>query len=112
MALKDEEIRITDPVTGGQKGQKLAQFSLIPPDWLWALAEHFGKGAKKYSPRNWQKGYSWDLSIDAHQRHVTKFRLGERYDDETGSHHLIAAAWHLIALWWFDVHGKGTREDQ
>lgn len=105
--MTSSEVRIVDPTTGGEKGSKLAQFSLIPRDWLWELAEHYGVGAKKYARKNWQRGYDWSLSLDAHDRHLTQWMLGERVDDETGKHHLIAAAWHLIALWWFDVHKRG-----
>lgn len=43
------EVRVVDPTTGGEKGSKLARFSLIPPEFLWALAEHYGKGANKYT---------------------------------------------------------------
>lgn len=51
MALYEElpEVRVVDPTTGGEKGSKLARFSLIPPEFLWALAEHYGKGAAKYT---------------------------------------------------------------
>lgn len=106
--LSQKEIRVKDPDTGGEKGQKLARFSLIPSDWLWALAEHYGKGAQKYAERNWERGYKWSLSKDAAMRHFAQWEMGERDDPETGSHHLIAAAWHLIALWWFDTHNKGS----
>lgn len=102
------ETIVTDPVTGGQKGTKLARFSLVPSDWLWSLAEHYGLGAKKYADRNWEKGYKWSLSEDAFMRHYHQWKLGENLDRETGSHHLIAAAWHLVALWWFQNHDKGT----
>lgn len=102
------EITVVDPNTGGAKGQKLARFSLIPSDWLWQLAEHYGKGANKYAPKNWMRGYAFSLSCDAHDRHYHAWRNGEILDPETGSHHLIAAAWHLIALWWFENHNKGT----
>ena len=44
-----KEVRVTDAKTGGQKGKKMARFSLIPPEMLWALAEHYGKGAEKYN---------------------------------------------------------------
>ena len=106
--LAPREIRITDPLTGGQKGQKLARFSLIPRDLLWQLAEHYGQRASKYSDRNWQKGYKWSLTVDAMDRHYNAWIEGEDNDPETGSSHLIAAAWHLVALWWFHAHGKGT----
>ena len=102
------ETRVTDPNTGGQKGQKLARFSLIPSEFLWALAEHYGKGASKYADRNWEKGYSWSLCVDAMQRHLHAWLQGESNDPETGSHHLIAVAWHACALFVFERRGLGT----
>lgn len=106
--MSDVEIRVTDPMTGGQKGQKLQRFSLIPAKFLWALATHYGVGAQKYEDRNWEKGYKWSLSLDAHGRHLSAFLNHARHDPETGSHHLIAAIWHLIALYIFDICELGT----
>lgn len=103
-----EEVRIVDPKTGGEKGAKLQRFSLIPTKFLWELAAHYGKGARKYADRNWERGYKWSLSEDAAMRHYNLWRGGERFDEETGSHHLIAAAWHLIALFIFDDRKIGT----
>jgi hypothetical protein len=107
---KGGEVRVTDPATGGQKGQKPQRFSLIPREFLWALAEHYGIGARKYEDRNWEKGYKWSLTQDALERHYNQFLLGERYDAETGSHHLIAAIWHLVALYIFDIRSLGTND--
>lgn len=108
LPAKDGETRITDPITGGEKGQKLARFSLIPSDVLWALSEHYGRGASKYADRNWERGYAWSLSYDALNRHLHQWVRGEDNDPETGSSHLIAVIWHTIALWWFHRHAKGT----
>lgn len=102
------EVRVTDPATGGQKGQKLARFDLLPWDVLTELAEHYGKGSQKYEDRNWQKSYSWSLSIGALCRHLAAWLAGEDDDPETGSCHLVAVIWHAIALRWFQKHGKGT----
>jgi hypothetical protein len=102
------ETRITDPLTGGQKGSKLQRFSLIPAEFLWALAEHYGVGARKYEDRNWERGYKWSLSQDAHDRHLNQWLRGENNDPETGTNHLIAAAWHLIALFIYQLRGLGT----
>lgn len=106
------ETIITDPVTGGQKGSKLARFSLIPAEFLWALAEHYGLGAKKYDDRNWERGYKWSLSIDALERHLNQWKLGENRDPETGSHHLVAVGWHACALFIFQLRGLGTNDIQ
>lgn len=116
-----EEIKIVDPKTGGVKGMKLARFSLIPSEFLWQLAEHYGKGAKKYAERNWEKGYKWSLTVDAMERHWNLFKMGKRWDnhlpdcpegcaEHTESHHLIAAAWHCVALFIFDIRGVGTND--
>lgn len=103
-----KEIIVTDPNTGGQKGRKLQRFSLIPMEVLWALATHYGIGAEKYADRNWERGYAWSASVDAMERHYGKWKLGETYDKETKTHHLIAAIWHLIALYIFQRRGVGT----
>lgn len=95
------EVRLTS-VTGGAKGSKPARFDLIPTGPLWELAEHYGKGAQKYErvngKDNWRNGYDWSLSYAALQRHANAFWNGEDIDAETGSKHIIAAAWHCLAL--------------
>lgn len=98
MTGKGEEVRITNPLTGGQKGSKLERFDLIPIDPLTELARHYGKGAAKYDANQWRKGYNWSLSYAALQRHLTAFWNGEDYDEETGSPHMVAVAWHAFAL--------------
>jgi hypothetical protein len=100
--VSKEEI-VTDPDTGGQKGQKLSRFSLIPALPLELLAEHYGKGATKYAPNNWRLGYDWSLSIDALERHLNKFKQCEDWDtdsfpDQDPSLHITAVAWHALAL--------------
>ena len=87
--------------TGGEKGSKLARFDLFMPDVMWELAEHYGKGAQKYDADNYTKGYDWSLSYAALQRHLNQFWAGEDIDEETGSKHVIAAAWHALTLAWF-----------
>lgn len=92
-----EEVRVTSS-TGGQKGAKLAQYSLVPAEPLRLLAEHFGRGSRKYSARNWEKGYEWSLNFDALQRHIWAFWDGEDIDEETGTPHTVAAMWHAAVL--------------
>ena len=98
VVIESTEIRVTDPDTGAQKGMKLERHDLIPARFLTELARHYGVGAKKYEDRNWEKGYAWSKSYAALQRHLTQFWAGEDIDEETGSKHLVAAAWHCIAL--------------
>lgn len=98
-----DEVR-TVSSTGGEKGVKLARFDLIPSEFLWALAEHFGIGAQKYDDDNWRRGYEWWKSYGAMQRHLHAWLMGEDIDEETGSNHLIAVAWHACVLFWFAAH--------
>jgi hypothetical protein len=112
LARAQVEKIITDPVTGGKKGRKLARWDMIPPDVLRELAEHYGKGELKYPANpdgsaNWQLGYDWRLSISSLQNHLNQWLLGEDTDAETGTNHLVAVIWHAIALRWFQLHGKG-----
>ena len=96
-----DEIRIINPLTGGEKGSKLARFDLIPVNALYELARVYGKGAEKYAPRNWERGYEWGLSYAALHRHLVAFWGGEELDPETGLSHLAHAAWHCFTLFEF-----------
>lgn len=93
----------TDPVTGAQKGRKLARFDLIPAEPLIGLAEQFGRGAQKYDDRNWERGHPWGISYAALNRHLWLWWNGEDLDPETGAHHLDAVAFHVFALREFHV---------
>lgn len=73
------EIRTTSS-TGGMKGTKLARFDLIPQGPLRELAEHYGRGAKKYANHQWRQGYEWSKSIAALGRHFSDFMAGLDYD--------------------------------
>jgi len=103
-----EEIRIVDPATGGEKGQKLERFDLIPFDALAEVARLYGRGAKKYDEHNWLKGYRWSLSVGALLRHVWRWTIGEDIDPEMGVHHMACVAWHALTLLTFALRNIGT----
>lgn len=100
--LTDEsgEVRSVS-ATGGQKGTKLARFDLLPTGALTELAKHYGRGAQKYDDNNWRRGYEWSKNYAAAQRHMNAFWGGEDIDPETGTPHVISAAWHMFALYEF-----------
>jgi hypothetical protein len=100
-----KEVRATS-TTGGQKGRKQAQFGLIPTGPLTQLAEHYGRGAEKYDANQWRAGYPWSWSYDALQRHANAFWSGEDFDQETGSNHMVAVAWHAFTLLEFYKNNK------
>ena len=110
--------------TGGEKGVKTAQFDLIPARPLWLLAEHYGKGAKKYAAHQWRKGFEWGKAIASLERHLSLFKQGIDWDvcsnepegcllehegrswdgdpdtcwNHTGSHHMQAVMWMSFCL--------------
>lgn len=106
--VESPEVRMTDPVTGGQKGVKLARFDLIPAWALEEIARVYGRGAQKYTDDNWRKGYPWRLSIGAMLRHISLWRQRNSLDAETRLHHLAHAAWHCLTLMTFECEGLGT----
>lgn len=81
------------------------RLDLIPGEWTWALADVLSMGAVKYTERNWERGMQWSKVLGCILRHITKFLMGERYDDETGCHHLAMAAWNCLALMSYDIRG-------
>lgn len=102
----DDEVRVTS-ATGGEKGQKLARFDLLPVEALTEVARLYGRGARKYADRNWELGYDWSLSFAALQRHAWAFWGGESIDPENESHHLASVVFHALALMEFERRGVG-----
>lgn len=109
--FKREEIRVTDPETGGQKGQKAEQYSLLPVEALATVARVYAYGAEKYSRNNWRLGYEWHLSYDAMQRHLNAFWGGEDIDPESGLPHLAHAMFHGLTLLTFLSDPKYKTKD-
>lgn len=115
------EQRVVNEETGGAKGKKLARFGLIPAHALRSLARHYGIGAIKYDDNNWRQGYNWSLSVDAIERHLNAWKLGEsiyveKFDKdgvsyEVETHHLIAVAWQAFTLYIFERFHLG-RDDR
>lgn len=102
------EVRTTSS-TGGQKGVKPERHALIPRKATAWISRVFGFGAEKYDPHNWRKGYEWDKSIDALQRHIDEFVDGYTYDEESGLPHLAHAGFHImVLLTWLEEQGEGA----
>ena len=85
-----------------------ARFDLLQPEALYALAEHYGKGAEKYAERNWEKGTEWNVPYASMMRHIMAWQAGEDHDPENGTHHMIAAAWNAIAIYTYYMREIGT----
>ncbi len=102
------EVIVTDPKTGGMKGQKPCQLGFLDPLALMGLGDVAGYGATKYEKFNYLKGYDWSSSYHALQRHAMAFWLGEDNDPESGLPHAAHLAWHALALYSFSKRGLGT----
>ena len=101
-----EDVTMPKEDGGGQRHDKgKIRMDLIPPEWEYALADVLTQGAEKYAERNWERGMDWSKPIGCARRHIAKFMMGERYDWETGCHHLAMAAWNLLALMTYDLRG-------
>lgn len=115
--MSANETRVIDETTGAAKGSKLAAMHLVPWSIITELAEHFGRGARKYAERNWEAGYKWSLSFAALHRHLAAFWGGEEIDDDpelvdpdgvSRTRHIVAVVWHACVLAYFSRYGVGT----
>lgn len=77
---------------------EIPRYDLIPVQPLRLLARHYGAGSEKYAAHNWAGGYEWSKSFAALNRHLWAAIDGEPVDEELGSLHLIAVAWHCCSL--------------
>lgn len=102
------EVRLTDPVTGGQKGSKPCQMAAIDAAALEELGKVAGYGARKYARFNYLAGYPWSWTLDAAYRHLLAAQAGEDRDPESGLLHAAHLAWHGLALCSFMLRQLGT----
>lgn len=61
---------------------------LIPTKALIDEALAFEDGRKKYGQWNYKKGMDWMRIVDAALRHITAFKDGEDFAQDSGVHHL------------------------
>lgn len=121
--LPDEESQVEAPPGYANKPGSGLRFNtgknrveLVPPEWIWALADVTTQGSKKYEERNWERGMDWSNMVGCMQRHLLKFMAGEQYDGPefnleqgtTGCHHLAMVAWNALALMSYDLRKIGN----
>lgn len=108
LELLNREVTLQERVTGGYTpltvhntalhAPHYSRYDLIPAAPLFALARHYGAGAAKYAAHNWAAGYEWSKPYAAMKRHLWTVRNGEYIDEETGSPHMVAVAWHCLTM--------------
>lgn len=94
------------PATKDDTGK--APYDLIAPEMLDALAAVLDFGARKYEPRNWEKGMRWGRCFAALMRHLWSWWSGKGDNDpETGMSHLWHAACCLMFLIAYEARKVG-----
>jgi hypothetical protein len=87
-------------------------FNLMPWDAMIELAKVYAHGCKKYAPRNWEKGLSFDNVYGSLQRHAVAWYLGEDNDQDSGLMHMAQVAWNALALVAFQLRGRKDLDDR
>lgn len=107
----NSERSCAEPVTKGLVTSEMIQNDLKKHDSTCKILQQIQVSKNEIivsGDRNWERGYKWSLSLDAAHRHINQWLRGEDNDAETNSNHLIAAIWHLIALYCYSMWKRGT----
>lgn len=80
---------------------------LLPVDALEAITEILDFGAKKYAPRNWEKGLDWSRVYRAALGHLFKWWANAGPDEETGKSHLWHAGCCILFLIAYELRSVG-----
>lgn len=83
-------------------------WDLMPWDALREITKVLAFGAKKYEPRNWEKGMAYSRLYSATLRHMTAWWEGDPADSDTGLSHLAHAGCCVLFLLAFELRGIGT----
>lgn len=71
---------------------------------LRAVAAVLTYGAQKYAKNSWQSVPDAEGRYeDALDRHLNAWKMGEKFDPESGLHHLAHAACNALFLLWFQM---------
>ena len=98
---------MSDKPVGYKADEGKLPYDLIAPEALEELAKVLQFGAKKYAPRNWEKGMAWSRVFAALQRHLWAWWKGDSKDPETGFSHLSHALCCLMFLSAYEARKVG-----
>jgi len=114
---------MTDRLTEGTKNDSgKTRIDLIPPEFIFAVADILTFGAQKYEPYNWAKGINYSRVFGALMRHLwcwwggknptsTSFLFGN-FDEETKRSHLWHAACCIAFLVTFEERKRTDLDDR
>ena len=81
---------------------------LVPWDSVEEMVKVLQYGARKYEPRNWERGMDWHRPWAATIRHLVAWWQGEDIDPESGMLHLACAMCNIAFLIAYTLRGVGT----
>lgn len=106
MSTNDTKQRSSEPGLRYDNGKPAVD--LLPPREILEIAQVATHGVAKYEEHNWARGMKWGRVFSSCLRHLFAFWGGERYDRESGLHHLAHAGWNVLALLYYDNNSIGT----
>jgi len=85
------------------------RYDLIPPDTFEKLVEAITHGSLKYDDNNWMLVVKENRNdyIGSMFRHIEKYRMGVKSDEDSGLHPLAHAMCCMMFLLWEDTQEKG-----
>ena len=104
----EEEQKQMNQESAARFNQGKTRFDLIPAWPLEELAKVYTYGTKKYSDDNYRKGMRWRVDVlGCVFRHIWKWVRGEKFDQESGLHHLSHACWNCFCLMIYERNNIG-----
>lgn len=97
---------------GLHKDEGKLRVDLVPPELIEAVAEVLTFGAKKYAPRNWEKGITYSRVYASALRHMLAWAKRDDIDKESGLNHLKHALWNLMAIVTYQERGMVQFDDR
>lgn len=113
---KSPQIVVTEPALVPAAGIKhdvnKAAMHLIPSEAIEAMAQVLEFGARKYEPRNWERGLLYSRVFAAAMRHLWAWWRGEDRDTETNFSHLDHALTCVAFLVSYERRGMQSFDDR
>lgn len=97
---------IKEPAEGKKYDDGKLRWDLLPMCIIEEVVEVLTLGAKKYGDSNWKQVENWeDRYYAAMMRHISKWRVGEKADDESGLRHLAHAICSAVFIMYLEDMG-------
>ena len=88
------------------------RWDLLPLPVVEEVLKVYAKGAEKYEPWNWYRGFPYSTSYNSGQRHKAAWWQGEDFDKETGLHHLAHCIVNDMFNLTFQLEGRKDLDDR